>query len=129
MWRRRLCQPNDLGHPLWRNRRLAGRTGLVVQQTVHAIAHEPFLPAPDAGFGLAGPGHDGGRPEPLATEKDDPCPPNMFLRALGIRDDRLQSLTIAGRYREGNAAAHALDSHEAAQKRIPNRTLLIQSIH
>ena len=96
MWRRRLRQPDDLGHALRRDPRLAGRTGLVMQQAVGAVGHEPLLPAPDAGLRLAGPGHDGGCPEAVAAQQDDPCPPDMFLRALGVRDDRLQSLTVAG---------------------------------
>ena len=34
----------------------------------------------------------------LAAQKDNTRPPDVFLRALGGRDDRLQSLTVAGRY-------------------------------
>ena len=34
-------------------RRDAGRPRLVAKQAVEAVLHEPFLPAPDAGLGLA----------------------------------------------------------------------------
>ena len=49
-----------------------------------------------SGLGLGRGGHDGGCTEAVAAQQDDPCPPDMFLEALGVRDDRLQSLTLAG---------------------------------
>ncbi len=47
------------------------------------------LPAPHAGLGLAGLAHDRRSAEPLVGLQDDPRPPDMFLRALRGRDDRL----------------------------------------
>jgi hypothetical protein len=53
----------------------------------------------------------------------------MLLRALGVRDDRAQSLTIVGGDDKGDAAAHATDSHATGKGGIPNRTLLTRTIH
>ena len=118
--RRGLERPaDDLGDARRRDRRLAGRTRPVAQKTIDAFLHEPLLPAPHAGLGLAGLGHDRRGAKAVAAQKHDPRPPDMLLRALGVRDNRAQSLTVAGRNREGDAAAHAEDSHATAQSGIP----------
>ena len=65
------------------------RTGPVAKQAVDTLVHEPLLPAPDKGLGLAGLGHDRRASEPLVALQDDPRPPDMFLRAFQVRDDRL----------------------------------------
>ena len=41
----------------------------------------------------------------------------MFLRALRVRDDRLQSLTVARRDSKMDAGTHRTDSHDTAQWR------------
>ena len=89
----------------------------------------PIPPAPDTGLGLAGLGHDRRVPEPLVALQDDPRPPDMFLRALRVRDDRLQSLTVARRDSKMDAGAHSTDSHDTAQYGISNQTLSFRSIH
>ena len=43
--RRLLCQADDLGDTIGRDRSLAGRTRLVAKQSVDAFVHEPLLPA------------------------------------------------------------------------------------
>jgi len=116
---RLLRQADDLGDLLRRNRRLAGRTRLVAQQTVDAFAHEPLLPAPYAGFGLACPGHDRRGPGALVAQKDDPRPPDMLLRAGGGRDDRIQAMTVVGRDGEADPCAHGPDSHGHTRSGIP----------
>ena len=93
--RRLLGQADDLGDALQRDWRFARRTGPVAKQAVDTLVHEPLLAAPDTGLGLAGLGQDRRTPEPLVALQDDPRPPDMFLRALRVRDDRLQSLTVA----------------------------------
>ena len=99
--RRLLCQADDLGDTIGRDRSLAGRTRLVAKQSVDAFVHEPLLPAPYTGFGLSGLGHDRRGAQTIATQKHDTRPPYVFLTALGVRDDRSQSLTVAGRYDKG----------------------------
>ena len=127
--RRLLRQANDLGDAFRWDGRLAGWARPVAKQTVNARLHEPLLPAPDAGLGLGRSSHDRRGPQTLAAQKHDASPPDVLLRALGISDDRPQSFTIAGGYREGNAVAHAADSHAKTQSGIPIRTPLIRSIH
>ena len=85
-----------------RDRRLAGRARLVVKQAIDALMHEPLLPAPHAGLGLRGLGHDRRGPQTLVAQEDDTRPPHVLLRALGIRDDRAQSLTLVGRLEEAD---------------------------
>ena len=127
--RRLLGQADDLGDALRRDRRFARRTGPVAKQAVDTLVHEPLLPAPDTGLGLAGLGHDRRVPEPLVALQDDPRPPDMFLRALRVRDDRLQSLTVARRDSKMDAGAHSTDSHDTAQYGISNQTLSFRSFH
>ena len=87
-------------------RRDTRRPGLVAQETVHALGHEPRLPAPDARLGLARPAHDLGGPEAVGGRQNDPGPPHVLLRAVPIRDDRFQSGTVRGAYLDGDAFAH-----------------------
>lgn len=126
---RLLRQADDLGDAPRRDRRLAGWTRPVAKQAIDARAHESLLPAPHAGLGLGGLGHDRRGAETLLAQKIDTRPPDVLLGALGVRDDRLQSLTFAGRYDEGDAVAHPPDSHPTKRKGIPNRTLSFRSIH
>lgn len=60
---------DDLGDMLRRDRRLSGRTGAIAKQAIHALMHEPFLPAPHAGLGLRRRGHDGQGAKALAAQK------------------------------------------------------------
>ena len=87
-------------------RRDARRPGLVAQQAVHPLGHEPRLPAPDARLGLARPAHDLGGPEAVGGRQNDPGPPHVLLRAVPIRDDRFQSGTVRGAYLDGDTFAH-----------------------
>ena len=87
-------------------RRDARRPGLVAQQTVHPLGHEPRLPAPDARLGLARPPHDLRRPEAVRGRQNDAGPPHVLLRAVPIRDDRLQSGTVRGAYLDADTLAH-----------------------
>ena len=128
--RRRLLRlTDDPGDAIRRDRRLARRAGLVAKQAADALVHEALLPAPHAGLGLVGLAHDRRGTQTRAAQKDNTRPPDVLLRALGVRDDRAQSLTVTGRYSEGDSAAHVPDSHATAQYGIPNRTLSIRSIH
>ena len=104
--RRLLGQPHDLGHLVGRRRRNAGRPGLVTQKAIDAFLHEPLLPAPDTGLRLARRRHDRGGAEPGVAQENDPGPPDMLLGAVAIRDDRFQSLTVAGRDAETDTGAH-----------------------
>ena len=44
-------------------------------------------------------------------QKDDPCPPNVLLRAVPVRGDRFQTSTIRGTDINGDSSAHSPDSH------------------
>lgn len=127
--RRRERQPHDLGDPVVRNRRLAGRAGLVAQEPVHARLHEPLLPAPDASLRLARRRHDRVRAQAVGGKKHDPRAPDMLLRRVAIGDDGLQTLAIGGRDRDGYPTAHDADSHAPPPKGIPGGTLSCQLNH
>src|SRR6185369_17036680 len=66
--------------------------GLVAQQAVDAPLSEAFLPAPDAGLGLACPTHDLDAAEAVGREEHDGRPPNLLLRRVTVTDDRLKPL-------------------------------------
>ncbi len=46
-------------------------------------------------------------PKALIAEKDDPGPPDVLLRSIPVRHDRLQTSTILCGYIKGNSTAHA----------------------
>ncbi len=62
-----------------RQRRGARRPGLVAQQAVHALDHEPLLPSPDAVLRFARRRHDRHRADILAAEQNDPGTPDVLL--------------------------------------------------
>jgi hypothetical protein len=63
-----------------RQERQAWLAGLVAHQAGHAFAHEPLLPAPDAGLGDLGAAHDLRRAATLRRRQDDLGPPDVLLR-------------------------------------------------
>jgi hypothetical protein len=83
------------------------RPRLVAQKPVHAVRHEPLLPAPDARLRLAAAAHDLGRAETVRGRQDDLRPPDVLLRAVPVRDDRFQTGTIGGADFDGDVPAHA----------------------
>ena len=86
--------------------RLAGLAGRLVQEGVDAGFGKASLPAPDRR--PADPGAPGnlGDAQPLGRAQDDPSPRHMFLGAVAIADDRLQTSTILGRDPRANDLSH-----------------------
>src|SRR5512143_591583 len=82
-------------------------------EAVHAVRHEPLLPAPDARLRLAAPAHDLGRAETVRGRQDDLRPPDVLLRAVPVRNDRFQTDTVGGADFDGDVLAHTPDSHIA----------------
>src|SRR5258705_28963 len=70
----------------WRNPRPAR---LVAQEPVHPFPHEPLLPAPDRVLVNTSLPFDLVRADRGRRQKDDSGPPNILLRAVPIRCDRL----------------------------------------
>ena len=87
MRRRRKREAHHLVDPWPLDGRLSGWPRLVPQQPVHALGHEPLLPAPDAGLRLVRAAHDLHRPEAVRRQKDNPGAPDMLLRRIPVRDD------------------------------------------
>ena len=56
-----LGQSDNAAGDLRVQRRDTRWTGLIAQQTIHALRHKPLLPPPDRSFGDAGLAHDRGR--------------------------------------------------------------------
>jgi hypothetical protein len=105
------------------------RPGLVVQQTRHALFHEPRLPAPDGGLAYTGCAHDRRRAQPVGRGQHDPGTPNMLLRTVAVIDHRLQAFSISRVQADSDASAHPEDSHAGKLMGIPQRTLMSASIH
>ncbi len=82
-----------IDHRRWQGRQ-SGLAGPVAHQAGHAFAHESLLPAPDAGLGHLGPAHDLRRAAARRARQDDPRPPDVLLRAVPIRHDPLQPVTV-----------------------------------
>ena len=94
--RRLLRQADDLGDALRRDRRLAGRTGFIAQQTIDPFVHEALLPAPHAGLGFTSLGHNRRGAQTIVAQQHDACPPDVLLRAQGGRCNVAQSQTVGG---------------------------------
>lgn len=61
-------------------------------------------------------------PQPSAVNKTTSAPPDVFLRAIADRNDRSKTLVIGGGDLDGDAGAHAADSHPGRRAGIPIRT-------
>jgi len=129
MRRRVLGQTDDLGHLLVGRSGGARRARLFPQQAFNALGHEPFLPAPDAGLGLARGGHDRRGAKAIAAQKHDAAAPDMLLGRRRVRNDRLKPGSVLARNREGYSCAHQHDSHNQSRNGIPIRTPSSRSIH
>ena len=102
---------DDLFGDLGAERGNARGPRLVAQQTLIALLHEPLLPTPDAGFGFARPAHDLARADAIGAEQNDIGPPDVLLGGIAVVDQSQQPLAIRWRESEGDARAHAKDSH------------------
>ena len=72
--------------------------------------HEALLPAPNHGFALANSAHDGGRACALSGQNNDSRPPDVFLWAVAIPDDRLQgSPILRNSYLDSSVRCYPLD--------------------
>src|SRR5829696_5636888 len=90
--------------------------GLVPQKAVDALLDEALLPAPDAGLRLAGPAHDRDHADTVRRQQHDLGPPDMLLRAVAVARDYRQTAAVGGSDGEGDAGAHAPDSHASARR-------------
>jgi hypothetical protein len=96
--------------------RPCGRVGLVAQQTVNALPHEPLLPAPHDGLGAPSAAHNRVRAQTVRRQQDDLCPPDMLLRGCCGWSPPLKKSTIGGGDSDDDALTHgrtALESRES----------------
>ena len=107
----------------------ARRPRLVAQKSVHAFGGETLLPAPDAGLGLARLAHDRVRPGALGAQQYDLRPPDMLLRRVAVLDQSAEPIKVGGRDGNGNARAHAANSHAASPQGIPLGIQMSDAIH
>jgi hypothetical protein len=116
-----------------RNRRIERRDArgarLVAPQTGGAFGAEPLLPAPDDGLGLAGALHDLVRPVAGSRQQDDLGAPNVLLRAVPVRHDRLEIGTVRGTQMKLGSRVHTPDSHVRPRSGIHKRIEPLEFIH
>jgi len=72
--------------------------GLVAQEARHAFGHEPLLPTPDGGFAGTATAHNLSRATAIGGQQDNARAPDVLLRAIPIRHNRLKLRTILGCY-------------------------------
>jgi hypothetical protein len=104
-------------------------TRLVAQKALEALAGEAFLPAPDAGLGLAGVAHDRARADAFGRQQHDLCAPDVLLRRVAVFDESSEPSPIGKCDRKGNAGSHPPDSHAASPRGILNRIQTSDLIH
>src|SRR4029077_4952727 len=92
-------------------RRDARRPGLVVKQTVDAILHEAFLPAPVHMLALSGLPHSRRRPNSIGGEQHDPAASTMLLRTIAVGSHRFQAGAVGSGGCANDPLAHSQDSH------------------
>ena len=103
-------------------RRNARRPGLVAQQASDTVRHEAFLPAPDNSLADTGLPHDLGRAATVRCQQHDLSPPDMLLRAVSVRHDRIQLDTIRRTHVDFDTGAHPANSHVTTIAGIRIRT-------
>ena len=123
------CERDDLFGHLGAERRNARRARLIAQQAIAAFLHEAFLPAPDTGLGFAGAPHDLVRADPVGAQQDDFGAPSVLLRRVAIVDESLQPFAVRRRKGDGDAGAHAPDSHALQVAGIPSGIQMSDLIH
>ena len=121
-----LGRGDDARRNLGFERRNARRPRLVAQQARDTIGHEAFLPAPDSRLADAGVAHDLGRAAAVRRQQHDLGPPDMLLRAVPVRHDRVQLATIRGTHVNFDAGAHPADSHVSENRGNPQFGLKCQ---
>jgi len=107
----------------------ARRPRLLAQEAFEALGGEAFMPAPDAGLGLASLVHDRVRGRPFGAQQHDPGAPNMLLWSAPISNQRTKPIKIGGEDGKGNAPSHPPDSHPANQPGIPKGIQMSDLIH
>jgi hypothetical protein len=120
---------HDACHERIGQRRDARRPRLVAQQAVHAFRREPLLPASHAGLSDAGLPHDLGRAFAGRGQQHDPAAPHVFLRAVAIRGDGIETSPIRRIQVDGDPGMHRADSHDRERTGIRIPTLPSGFIH
>ena len=100
-----------------------------MQQTVEALRHEAFLPAPNAGLRFTGLPHDLVGADPRSRQKDDLGSPHMLLGTVAICGHSLQMATDGRRNGEGYSCAHPTDSHAPPKQESPYGIQMLKFIH
>jgi hypothetical protein len=89
----------------------ARRPRLVAQQALIAFLHEAFLPAPDAGLGLAGPAHDLVGTDAGGAQQHDLGPPHLLVGGVAVPRQRHEAAPDGRLESDGYSCSHATDSH------------------
>jgi hypothetical protein len=103
--------------------------GLVAQKAINGRLAEPFLPTPDRGLALARRVHDRHRAEPVGGGQHDPGAPDVLLRAIAVRNNGFQPLTVRGGHFDDDPGAHPKSSHAKPPMGIRFRTRPSHSMH
>jgi hypothetical protein len=90
-WRIGLRESHDASGNVHSERGDARGTRPIVQKTIDALLHEAFLPAPDAGLGLAGSSPDLVGAASVRGQQHDPGPPDLLVWRIAVPHERLQT--------------------------------------
>jgi hypothetical protein len=89
-----------------RQGRDARRPGPVAQEPVHALALNRSCQRQTHGFDTPVRRMIAFVPEAVRRGQDDPCPPDVLLRAVPVRRHRLQAGTVSGAHLDLDPFAH-----------------------
>jgi len=107
----------------------ARRPRLVPPKPGGSFLAETFLPAPDHRLGLPRGSHDLSSAVTVGRQKNDPCPPNVLLRAVAVGDHCRKLAAVGPAQSDVRSLVHPQDSHTRVPQGIPKRIQLLDLIH
>ena len=96
--------------------------GLVAQKAIDAFLAKPLLPTPDRRLAHRRVLHDRHRAEPIRCGQHNPGAPDVLLRAVAVRNNGFQPVTVRGGHCDNDPGAHPQESDAKPPTGIHIRT-------
>jgi hypothetical protein len=90
---------------------------------------EAVLPTPDHRLGLARCTHNLSRAMTIGSQKHDPGPPDVLLRAIAVRHSRFERAAVSAAQSNVRSLMHSPDSHVRVRWGILTRIEMSDLVH